>query len=1004
MAFSKHICWKDSMVNKVLETDAFQLPDHLFLATHYPMNMYIEDTREGRGNPVPISEQNLLERFTSAEDYILIFILGSAGSGKSHLIRWMSANISENKKRKVIRVPKSGISLKKIIELILQQVSKEHFQKYWERLGDATVGLTHEKAMELLLNNLAIAVGPNGKANQGTLTDMQKYLIKSLPALLYDNYFRRHFLCEGGVIDELVTHIIGSSYIVERREERRGFKEIDLPVGFDSINKAGAEAQDFYKQLTIDDEIRIETVNWLNHCLNDAISSLLNFSGNDLTELMFDVRKELAQQDVELIILIEDLAKTQGIDAQLMDALLERRVAADGTELCVMRTIIGSTTGFFERSVDTTRHRIDFRIYLDLEDQRSPMTDDDLVNLAALYLNAVRLSEDSIGKWHARYMDDRTLQVDNACMGCEHSKECLEAFGAVNGKGLYPFTEIAINNMFKRITNKEFNPRLLIMDVLKHTLDNYGYSVTQGTFPPPALLEHFGGSKMSALLKRELESRDPLNGQRRKILIELWSDGSKIIDIHLGIHEAFALPLLDDHRSQVPDENKEQNDNEKKEEKKDPIGLPPQLLSDLKELDEWQNGAAMSQRLSQNLRELIFSAIEEYIDWDANLMLKSNFVGNSKPFRQNGISFLNQSTQAGKVQVPLKIPLNGTIRADDALALQGMLLYGHYKNWTFENHEVYFAAYAECMEEWSQYVLENLKNLSGNSGTQLIPALAECMTIAMLMSGKNVDASDNKAVIENMFSPSESVDKSMRSKEWNELYESLQQVYPELKNKLLSYIKLMKGQSLQIPMIDTVKLLKPIDALRNNGFRPVVELSGNLGPDDRIVDRTHKKIRNKLGGIIEAEKSAYIKWGKEVQTNLGNDDSTDAVENMREAINKVRDAGVSPHSDLNPLINVIDDFSSIELQTILDKVKALSTIENESDTLPMLSQLNISAMDKINKFISETGKFLTDAEARVNTAKENLGDEGLALSEVQKQINERLESLDEILKIKITAD
>lgn len=1006
MAFRKYVCWKNSMLNRVLETDAFQLPDSLFLATHYPMKMYMEDTREGRGKPIAISEQELLDRFISAEDYILVFILGSAGSGKSHLIRWMSANIPEQKNRKVIRVPKSGISLKKIIELILQQVPRDQFSKYWEKLEKVAAGLTHEKAMELFLNNLAMAVGPNGNASQGTLTNLQKYLIKSLPALLYDTYFRSYFLHEEGIIDELIKHILDSSDIVERREERKGFTEKDLPKSLADINKAGEKARDFYTQLTTDDEIRTETVNWLNYCLNDAISSLLNFSGSDLTELMFDIRKELAQQGVELIILIEDLAKTQGIDAQLMDALLERRKAADGTELCVMRTIIGSTTGFFERSVDTTRHRVDFRVYLDLEDKHSPMTYDDLVELAALYLNAVRLPESNIEQWYVRYMQDRSLQVDNACMGCMHNKECQNAFGEMQGKGLYPFTKVAIGSMFKRVTNKEFNPRLLITDVLKHTLVNYERNIIQGSFPPPSLLEHFGGSTMSALVRRQLESKDPMNNQRRKVLIELWSDGVEIRDLHPGIHEAFVLPLLDGHESEVTDENKKNDNGGKNKEKKekDPEGLPPQLLSDLDELNKWLNGAAMNQRLAQNLRVLIFGAIEEYIDWDANLMLKSNYIGRNNPFRQNGISFLNQSTQPGQVKIPLKIPLDETISADDTLALQGMLLYNHHKSWSFENHEDYFAAYAERLEEWSLDVLNQLKDLSGNIGMQLIHALVECMVITEVMSGKKIDAGDNQTIIENLFSIPDDVDISMRSEKWKELFGLLHQSFPELKNKLLTYITLSKGQSIQIPMIDVVKLLNPINKLRNNGFRPVVDLTGNLGPEDRTVDHCHKKIRRELGGIIEAEKSACSQWVNEVKINLGNDNSIDAAENMRKVIDKVRDAGISPRSNLESLIKIIEDFSSIKLGTVLNEAEALDGIKDDSDTLLMLSQLDVSAMNKVDKFISDTRKFIADAEASLNTAKENLGDEGLAVSEVQEQIKERLESLDKILKIKISDD
>jgi len=990
-----------------METDAFQLPDDLFLATHYPMKVYFDDSKEGGGIPVQLTEQEILYRFLAPDDYCLVVVLGSAGSGKSHLIRWMSANIPASEKRKVIRVPKSGISLRKVIELILDQVEGQQFNTYRERLEKATGNLTPHQAREMLLNDLALAAGPNGMTGQGTLTEIEEYLIRYLPSFLYDNHFRQFLLRDNGIIDELVEHVLGSNEQVDRREERRGFKVSDLPLNLSDIEKAGAAARDFYSNLVIDKEIQNAAVDWLNKCLNEAISRLLNFSGNDLMELMFDVRKELAKQDIELVILIEDLARLQGIDSQLLDALLERRIAADGTKLCVMRTAFAATTGFFERSVDTTRHRLDFRVYLDLPDKRSWMNDDDMLALTSLYLNAVRMSSDKISEWYLlNVKEGSTSAITNACLECEYRDKCHTAFGSINGTGLYPFTKTAIAQMFGRVTDKGMNPRLLIMDVLKHTLNNYGEHILNGEFPPPALLQHFKGSKMSALMLQELERRDMKNGNRRQVLIELWTDSSELVNLHPGIHEAFALPMLSDLPEATSYEiydGETETVNEPKEPQivKKETQLPDKLIAKLQQLDQWLNGGGISQNLAQELRELLFSAIVDFIDWDANLILKSEFVGNGKPFQQKGISFLNQSTQEGKTRVPLKVPLNGEIKTEDVLALQGIILYNHFKHWRFPNAEKYFLAYADRLEEWSNYVLHQLRNSSAVSQEwDPVPTLVESIVIALLMSGSKVDWEDNVSLISCMFSEPENVDNSMRTKKWQDLYSLLDKNYSKLIGLLKSWVGCTKGQR-DAQMIDAARLIKPINDLRKNGWMPVNKVPNDVRADYRIIGQVHNKVNESLKDILHNEYKSYLERVKAFGEALDGQDNKEVVKAVKEVIEQTRSAGVAPFPNFDSFIEVINKFDRTEPQPVFDLAKKLETLKNEDDLLPLLGQIDLKTVATIDEFIYSVNELLNKIERRLETEEANLGSDVKLFVVLQDEISQILDDMQKVLDSKM---
>ena len=60
----------------------------------------------------------------------------------------------------------------------------------------------------------------------------------------------------------------------------------------------------------------------------------------------------------------------------------------------------------------------------------------------------------------------------NFCNECEHRSDCHAGFEETNGIGFYPFTPKALKQMLHRVNSENFNPRILIKDVLKYTLEN----------------------------------------------------------------------------------------------------------------------------------------------------------------------------------------------------------------------------------------------------------------------------------------------------------------------------------------------------------------------------------------------------------------------------------------------------------------------------------------------------------------------------------------------------
>ncbi len=300
MTFQNFVCWHPEKVQRNMNIEATQSPDHVFLATHHPIAIKRKELIKGESE-IRYSEEEFLRDFLATEDFAFVPVLGETGTGKSHLIRWLAAHIKSTDTRKVLLIPKIGTNLKDIIGLILniEGIEGKIFDDYRKRLNRATSTLTDLQAREQLLNQLAIAVGLNGRHDRSQLTEVQDHLVEELDSLLYDPFFREHWLKDGEIIHHLVTHIIGRRDTVEIVEERREFSIADLPLNVLYLQKAGEKARNFYSTLISDDYIQKETVDWLNHNLDEAIRQVLSLGREDLQRLMRQVRETLAEKGIE---------------------------------------------------------------------------------------------------------------------------------------------------------------------------------------------------------------------------------------------------------------------------------------------------------------------------------------------------------------------------------------------------------------------------------------------------------------------------------------------------------------------------------------------------------------------------------------------------------------------------------------------------------------------------------------------------------------------------------
>lgn len=909
------ICWQTEQLHKVMDTDALHVQRHLFLATHHPIRMYKQTAGtkvQSRGTPYDESE--FLRDFMMNQGQIFVPILGESGTGKSHLVRWLHARI-EKKGRKVLLVPRLT-NLKEILLMMLDGMEDPVFEEYRQRVRHSVGNVTSSQAREMLHNNITLAIGPNGNHAVDRLDDYDLHLMRNLPHLFRDPALIPEWFKEGGVIDQLTENIVGGNG--GRLNERREFAVSDLPLNLAFINRASDNAKEIYADLIADYDLQVRAVEWINRNLDSAIAAMLNLSNTDLIQLMNQIRVELARKDIELVLLIEDFTVLQGIDHQLLDALIYKS-SDEGAQdkLCNMRVALGCTTGYFQRFEDTVLTRTDFRVTLDVNEELVPR--EEVVRFVSKYLNAVRLPEQDIMEWANKKEADQPLPT--ACAECKFAESCHEAFGHVDGVGLYPFNRIAIHTMYARGTKEDnFNPRLMISKVLRYILENGTQSILEGTFPSPALFGHFGGralKRLSTMVQNDLDRRDPIHRDRRDTLIELWTEEYDVVDVHPFIHDAFSLPPL--HVRTVESEEvrldqgrgksgekvteqqtwiTEQSVNSSSSRDQVAAGIPtgeseakaPSSVEQwIQVLDQWANDGGLSQTQTQYMRDILFAALNDYINWDFERLHLKWFQDNGL-WSKKSINFEGQSTQHFMSPINLMLPYGDGERKNTALALQGIVYFNHYKHWEFRKGAVYLRFVARYLERWRVALLAQFRAIPLINGAwDPLSSVSEVLSLTAVMGG-GVDVITPESITMALFEPLQSSNDN-RTSEWMKLYDLLLLHRNEIRDMALSRLAIMKGESgSRIRMVDAAQIYTQVVDLDLDHLSPSPDEIVN--PFGKLV-RCSEQLTKQATNAVEAEQHEKAEWESRLSATLGQEiDSKVASKLIKEAISCAMSAAV----------------------------------------------------------------------------------------------------------------
>jgi AAA domain-containing protein len=641
--FRQYLCWAPTIAGATINTEAVSPAPAVFFATHAPLRIRRRHP-EGRADvrSVEVTEEEVRRDFlerVAPNGVLLMPVVGESGAGKSHLVRWIHEKTPPTPSRAIIYLPKTSTSLRAVVRAFLDQpgVESPELAQLRADVDRMSSELDQSSLERRLINELseAVAVADPKPGAARILAGPDR-----LATLLLDPHIRDHLLREGNLIPRLAASLLSDKD--ERDIERpTSFTVDDLPLDIADVKKASDKAIRLLMQITSKPELQTAAVEILTEQLPTAVTAAWNIGGGRLQDAMLEIRRQYARQGKEIILLIEDFAVIQGVQRDLLDALIEVGEREGRTVLAPVRTLMAVTSGYLARVAETVLTRAKAAtpyVYdLDAAFDTSERGRAEVGAFVGRYLNAARVGHQALKEAGV----EAGAAVPNKCEDCPFKETCHATFGvSTDGHGLYPFNWPALRRAIRARPAHDnpdsFNPRAVIGEVIRPVLIEHAESLHDATFPDERFRENFptppSETFLLGLVKQEIEERDPAGALRRETFLEFWGDApANLTDLDPALHTAFGInrlgiderppPRRTESATRTPSATTRRSDTRPAADEAADDGLTPGVRKMLTDIENWQGrGAQLPQQTARTIREIIRQAVISRSLWNEPIM------------------------------------------------------------------------------------------------------------------------------------------------------------------------------------------------------------------------------------------------------------------------------------------------------------------------------------------------------------------------------------------------
>lgn len=546
--FENYTCWDAAAAINILRPMALEGNEALFHATHSPISGLVITGTEAYGVQSPTEEGLLSDLSDTDRRHAMCVVEGEAGSGKSHLIRWLMVNWPSGSDLVLLIERADGT-----LEGTLRQLNEKLSKGVATRLESIVPRhkLTEQGQKDSLLlqlgnlcrsGSLSEAMGDEDWCEQHGLADM-----------LQSEAIRKHWKAPERILEVLTSGTDRHSRVaqftahdvLELRQPLAGLRGKNVgPGAIRMAHSLREEAQAVASALqsrppgTDEPDLSVvapQTSKFLmalNSRLSLAIQSAMGISGAALQKMFRTLRSALRRDKRRLILLLEDITGAQGVDQELLYVLQEKSATHD--EFCDIVSVVGITPSYFRQHitqgnvVQRITHHVRFGTSNGSFQAVGALEEpSEQVAFASRYLRAVRAGNTEIDDAFAEGRD-----VANRCVVCPYQKDCHSAFGEVDGVGLYPLNRNAIQRMFSALRDPNGvmllqTPRGLLQGILAPSI-SAEQSIRAGRFPVPAIETDWhpqARREVHGLAHELIETSPDDQRDRLRATVAWWGEG-----------------------------------------------------------------------------------------------------------------------------------------------------------------------------------------------------------------------------------------------------------------------------------------------------------------------------------------------------------------------------------------------------------------------------------------------------------------------------------------------
>jgi hypothetical protein len=631
-------------INHCINNEAEGAHDAVLLAVHQPTPLSYRIISSDR--KIETSEEDLFNYLISEDvpsGAHLVPITGASGVGKSHMVRVLAARlqiINGDGRYVIIRIPKSA-SLRNVVELILAELPgdeyaevRDSFSKAVEEVNLESAVISFQSQLNIALIELAKDLRTQVKSDPGNAElKAQCGHALELPNFLADPVLVEHF--RSHVFPRIVKRAISGQAQFEHDEIVQDFHVDDfvLPDSIDITHAALPTKRYYQTNLQIRDgrAIAVRLLNESN-VIDQSIKQLFNLhhalGGMTLQDVIQQIRRMLLAQNRELIILVEDFKALTGIQDTLLNVMIQEGVRDGEQTLATMRSVIAVTDGYLAgKDTIGTRSKREWIVESNLRNEEEVLQRTKA--LVAAYLNAARWGYDELvrqfkqrgGSWLGTHSWIDPYTADDS----ENESLILNAFGRVNNIPLFPYTDLAIEQLARTSLTRNntlvFTPRFIIDNVLRSIMLPGRSAFEQGRFPHLGIDAPKVNAEVTQWLMARPVSEDDRDRYRR--VVGIWGNvpqsPEEIGFIPGEVFDAFGLarpgvkalirqtPVIPVETGKAPPPPQ-------------PPPLPPSSQPDevLIALENWvQKNEILKQSIANQIRQGIVDALSERIDWQS---------------------------------------------------------------------------------------------------------------------------------------------------------------------------------------------------------------------------------------------------------------------------------------------------------------------------------------------------------------------------------------------------